>query len=465
MSVLVILLAALWGGAAWATPPASIQGVWLSPDWILPGTRTYTESEARQIIHNTVEALKQQGINTVFMETLVRGSSIAVGGDVPIYPHLKWSFAHRGTRTVDVLQLLIDEADGAGIAVHAWMHMFYWRMDNDDVYRPWQRAASIWDPLLVIWMGRQAGYLKEHYKRPDLQSVLAEMMASIRAGGVDGRELSAILRRHRIDPEGRPLGVLIHALMAEGCPAPDFLLIGSADDPFPRTPGRSLRPIYINGENAEVRKIVSGAVVAISDAHPDLAGIHLDHIRFPTDGQGIPAAWQPRGRDALYFNMSIPVMAVQYRKYAEMIKARRDALSSLVNEIAAHIHRGQYLSAAVLPLYYVERSDGTDRFNGYDYSGQDWHTWNVDFVVPMMYGFDPWRIRTLCRRFSEEVQAEATPDRPAPLVVPGVSKLSMAQSGVLGKDEYVFFDLTLGLDLHYEREHDEDYNWQPRKDL
>ena len=465
-SLVALMTAALLcaAPAAHAAPPVkTIQGVWLSPDWILPGTRTYDEAQTRAIVRETLATLKKQGINTVFLETLVRGTSVASGESLPLYPHLQWPYDKRGSRTVDVLQVVIDEAARQDMDVHAWVHMFYWRMDNDDIFKPWQRARSIWDDLLVAWLDEQCGRLRARTQHPELQRALERISASVREGGVDGRAISAILREAGYESGGRPLGRLVHELMAAGCQAPDFLLISSPADPFPHTPNRSLCPIYLDAASPKVHQRIVAAIRAISQSHPDLAGIQLDHVRFPTEGHGIPPQWEPRGRDAVYFNRQIPVMAERYECYRALVSRRCDDLTALVNEIRDRLHRGQMLSAAVLPLYYVERSEGVDRFNGYDYAAQDWHHWRVDFVVPMMYGFDPWRIRTLVRRFGAEARAAAG-DRAAPLVVPGVSRLQMAKSGLLGNDDFVYFDLTLGLDLRYEKERDEDYTWKPRRE-
>lgn len=447
-----------------AAPPArTLQGVWLSPDWILPGTQGYDEARVRSIVRDTMEGLEKQGINTVFMEALLRGTSIASGDGLPVYPHLQWLYDTRGRRSIDVLQIVIDEASQHDIEVHAWVHMFYWRMDNDDIFKPWQRARSIWDDLLVAWMSEQCTSLARQRAQPALQQVLERSAASIRSGGVDGRALSAILQQAGYDSGGRPLGRLVHEVLNAGGSAPDFLLIGSSEDPFPRTPNRTLCPIYINPASPRAQQRIIAAIRAISQGHPDLAGIQLDHVRYPTEAQGIPSDWEPRGREAVYFNRGIAVMAERYNRYHTLMSERREILTRLVNRIRTEIHRGQQLSAAVLPLYYVERSDGVDRFNGYDYSAQDWHAWPVDFVVPMMYGFDPWRIRTLIRRFDDEARALAGP-RPAPLIVPGVSRLQMARSGLLGNDDFVYFDLSLGLDLHYEKDRDEDFTWKPRRE-
>lgn len=466
VGIAVLVLSSIFAPpAGWsARPVRPIQGVWFSPDWILPGTHPYSEGEVRGIVRATIASLKDQGINTIFMETFYRGSSIASGNSLPMVGHLRWNFDRRGSRILDTLQIVIDEAGAADISVHAWSHLFYWRMDNDDVFKPWQRAVSIWDDLLVDYLIKQTVGLRDEHRLPELQWVLREMASSIRRGGVDGRELSTILHRVGYESGGHPFSRLIHELLIAGCSAPDFLLVNNADDPFPRTPDRTLRPIYLNPASPAVRERILKVLQSISEGHTDLAGIHLDHARFPTDGQGIPLSWEPHGREPVYFNKTIPSMALRYRHFAGLVAERRTVLTSLVNEIRVRLHRGHSLSAAVLPLYYVERSDGIDRFNGYDYSGQDWHSWNVDFVVPMMYGFDPWRIRTLVRRFDNEAQATVT-SREAPSVIPGISKLQMAQAGLLGNDNWVFFDLTLGLDAHYVREHDEDYNWRPLKDM
>jgi len=448
-----------------ATVAATIQGVWLSPDWVLPGGRTYREADVRAVARPLMRGLRANGVNAVFLETFVRGSSIAPSGDarLPTYAHLTWDFGQRGTRTVDALQIFIDEADAQGIAVHAWVHLFYWRMDNEDVYQPWHRTPSLWDDLLHDYLVKERDALAERYEGETLRKAIDKMLPTIK-DGIDNRLLSQSLREAGIESNGHPLGTLLTALQRAGCPAPDFMLLGSLDAPFPPHPGRNLCPIYLNPAHPVVQDRLIRSMAALSTAHPDLAGIHLDHVRYPMDAQGIPTAWEPRGRESLYFNDTNPVLKKRFDLYLAQLKSREDVLRNLVTCMKQKLYRTQQLSAAVLPLYYVERGADVSRLNGYDFSAQDWYRWDVDFVVPMMYGFDPWRIRTLIRRYEDESRA-ARNGEPSPSVVPGISGLRITSGNLLHRATWVYFDLSLGLDVKYEKERDEDYKFVPKKDL
>jgi uncharacterized lipoprotein YddW (UPF0748 family) len=466
-----------WGkGARAATvswngrPSSAVQGVWLSPDWVLQGTHPYNESEVRNIARTTIADLKKKGVNTVFFESFLRATSIAPCGDdtqMPVFPHLRWNYASRGARTLDPLQIFIDEANSEGIAVHAWVHCFYWRMDNDNVYSPWQYTASMWDDLLRDYLSQQADALSKRYD-PNVKPLIKacrQAAASITPQtGVNSPELTRILAANGYDSQGRPLSRFIHELMKVGRPAPDFLLIGSADDPFPHHPGRTLRAIFVNPAHPVVQQRVLAAIKGLSQSHPDLAGVHLDHIRYPMDAEGIPTDLEPRGREYVYFDNTNPILAKRYQRYQTLLEKRDDLLTDFVHRVHDSLGRGQALSAAVLPLYYVERSNGRTCFCGYDYAAQDWYRWDIDFVVPMMYGFDPWKIRTLVRRYKLGA-ADSHPGIAGPYVLPGVSKLRMAQSGLLGNDDWVYFDLSLGLDMKLFKESQEDYTWTPRRDF
>ena len=107
--------------------PGGVSGVWLAPDWILPGTRSYTEDEVRRIARQTLERLAAEGVNTVFLETWLRGYSIAPGiqtanyraavqpfrpgiEGLPVYRHLRWDYRVLADEVQDPLQIFIDEA-------------------------------------------------------------------------------------------------------------------------------------------------------------------------------------------------------------------------------------------------------------------------------------------------------------------------------------------------------------------
>ena len=437
------------------------RGVWLSPEWILGGSPALNESEVRARVRSTVETLGKRGVNAILLETLIRGTSVAVDGATPIFDYLQWNFARRGACIIDLLQIFIDEARVAGVAVHAWVHLFYWRMDNDDVYLPWQRARSLWDPLLIAWLEEQGSALRRTGKHVALAVAMHELSASLRRVGVDPPSQVATLASAGVPSGGHLVGRLVREALSCGCVPPDFLLMHSPSDPFPPAPRRALCPVYLDPGNVGVCNLIVDAIIGLARAHPDLAGIHLDQIRYPLDGQGLPYDLDVHDREPLYLNRTIPVMAVRRELLLREVDRRKQILSRVVADIHDRLPRHMMLSAAVLPLYYIERSDGVDRVNGYDYSAQDWLSWPLRFVVPMMYGFDPWKIRVLLRRYEEMARATVR-KRVPPVVVPGVNRLRMTLDGRLGSNNWVFFDSGPGLDTRYEQEHRADQGWTPR---
>ena len=65
--------------AYWVDEP--VWGAWVSPDWFFPGTRRYSEFDIRQTARKTLQAMAEQGINNIFLETYLRGYSIAAVPD------------------------------------------------------------------------------------------------------------------------------------------------------------------------------------------------------------------------------------------------------------------------------------------------------------------------------------------------------------------------------------------------
>jgi uncharacterized lipoprotein YddW (UPF0748 family) len=473
-----------------ASSAQQLSGAWVSPDWFLPGDRSYTEQDVRKAARQTLSQLASEGVDTVFLETFLRGYSIcptiettptgprvlAYGqsqSSFPVYPHLDWKYRTQYDTVLDPLQIFIEEAQLDGIEVHAWIHMFYWRMDNNDIMLPWHNGPTIWGELMESYLRRQSqrlGLLEGRSVRPGYEQLedsrrgtgirpeTIEKAADLFARGCDTDELSKILHAAGLRPNGHPMGTLVAEIIKAGGERPDFLLMGSDQDPFPAPRGKILRPIYVDPEHPLVRQRLREVVKNIADHHPGLAGIHLDHIRYPVDGQGLGRSTGVFDGSYRTFSAADQVQMAQYQALSKSLADRRELLASIVKEIREEIPRRLELSAAVLPLYYRDRDIGRFRTSGYDYSAQAWMEWPVDFVVPMMYEYHPYLIRTLVKSYQAQATA-ANPENPI-AVFPGISHFDYTRNGGVDPSQgWVFFDLTLSRDVNVQARETEDLDF------
>lgn len=143
----------------------------------------------------------------------------------------------------------------------------------------------------------------------------------------------------------------------------------------------------------EVREYLRGEVGRLA-ATEGLAGVHLDYIRFP-DVILPRALWEKYG---LVQHEELPpfdfcycaVCREQFRAQTGVDplelpdppghevwrRFRWDAVTALVNELVQEIHRaGKLATAAVFPSPRIARR----------LVRQDWPTWNLDAVLPMVY--------------------------------------------------------------------------------
>ncbi len=462
-----LLLAAWLTTAAWSLPlDNQMQGAWVSPDWFLPGNRQYDENEVRMRSRRMLAGLSQAGFNAVFLETFLRGYSIAPsiengrpGKDLPIYPHLRWNYRYDGAKVYDTLQIFIDEAQAQGIEVHAWTHMFYWKMDNPGAHLAWHSGPSLWSQMLVGYLRTQADQLAQKGESaPETVSLMREA-ATLLTRTTESRELEQLLARYHFPVEGRPLGMLLRTALRAGAERPDFLLMGSDEDPFPAPRGKQLRPVYLNQAAPQVRATLVKSVANIVNGHPGLAGVHLDHIRYPVDGQGLPEDLEVQDGTYNYYSQSSEVELSRYRRVHEELESRRENLRKLAEEMRKVVGTHRSLSSAVLPTYYRERDNGRYRLGGYDFSSQDWVSWKVDFVVPMLYEMNPYFIRGLLGLFQEE-QLRRLGQNDKIAVYPGVSQTRTGRKSLPEIAGWVFFDLNLSRDVKLEKkEATEDLNF------
>lgn len=484
--VAALLLLAL----APAAGAREVSGAWLSPDWVFPGDRDYSEQDVRKIARRKLAQLADQGVDTVFLETFLRGYSICptietLSGSpraveygqsetsFPVYPHLLWKYRTDFNTVVDPLSIFIEEGQLVGIEVHAWVHMFYWRMDNNDIMLPWHDGPTIWGELMETYLRRQSarlrllsgrsvrpGYesLEDSRRGGEIRPETLDQAADLFARGCDTEQLSVLLRQAGLKPGGRPIGTLVAEILRAGGERPDFLLMASDEEPFPAPRGKALRPIYVDPAHPVVRQRLRDVVKNIAQNHPGLAGIHLDHIRYPVDGQGLRRETGVFDGSYRTFSASDQVQMTQYQALTRSLSERREALQTIVSEIRRDIPRKMELSAAVLPLYYRDRDNGRFRTSGYDYSSQAWMDWPVDFVVPMLYEYHPYLIRTLVKDY-QALATAANPGRPI-LVYPGISRLEYTRNGSVEPSQgWVFFDLTLSRDVKVQARETEDLDF------
>lgn len=441
-----------------------MQGAWVSPDWFLPGTRQYDEAEVRKRSRQVLDELGEAGFNTVFFETFLRGYSIAPAikngrptADLPVYPHLRWNYRCDGAKVYDTLQIFTDEALQRGIEVHAWTHMFYWKMDNPGANLAWHAAPSLWSALMVQYLRGEATRLEKRPEAAPETVALLRDAADLLTRTTEAKEMEDLLEEHHLPPQGRPLGLLLRTALRAGAQHPDFLLMGSDEDPFPAPRGRVLRPIYLNPASEKVQSMLVSAVTNLVENHPGVAGAHLDHIRYPVDGQGLPEELGIQDGTYNYFDQSDAREMERYRKIHEQLAARRENLRKLVEKMRARLGFHRRLSAAVLPVYYRERDNGRYRLGGYDFSSQDWVSWKVSFVVPMLYELNPYFIRSLLSLFDDEQVRRS--GKASIVVYPGMSQVRTARTALPDVPGWVFFDLSLSRDVKLEKKETEDLNF------
>jgi hypothetical protein len=139
------------------------------------------------------------------------------------------------------LQIFIEEAQLVGIEVHAWVHMFYWRMDNNDIMLPWHNGPTIWAELMEAYLRRQSqrlalisgrsvrpGYeqLDDSRRGGEIRAEMLEQAADLFARGCDTDELSKLLRSGGFKTQRLPDGNLDRRDPARGRRAAGFLADG-----------------------------------------------------------------------------------------------------------------------------------------------------------------------------------------------------------------------------------------------
>ena len=115
---LVFLLLSICSQAQ-ETPKTEIRAVWLTTIGGIDWPRTYNAAQQKQELSQTLDRLKEGGINTIILQTRVRATTIYPSA---IEPWDGCITGHPGrAASYDPLQFAIDECHKRGMQLHAWV--------------------------------------------------------------------------------------------------------------------------------------------------------------------------------------------------------------------------------------------------------------------------------------------------------------------------------------------------------
>lgn len=413
------MVALLGGLAAGGVAEASLRGMWVSPDWLFFGDRPRSEEEARTRVRQVLEIARRAGTNALFVESLNRGQSLGPGqsGRLPVYPLVRWDFRTSPQKTYDLLQVFIDEARARDIDVHAWVHVCYFRSDSETFRRPWQDGPTIFDPMLAEDLEGAARVARSLPRRR-----AAQALALLLRQGFDRTAFDAILARWGVASSEGKLNGLVRWLMAADASPPECLLTTPSGDVHYGFEQDRILAIYVNPADPRIRQAIAGAVKDLAAGHPGLAGIHLDHVRYPRSPLGPYGSLPPDPR------------SLDRSAFEDLTAVREQALAALVGEIRAGLPPGLKISAAVMPDYYSCRAGGARNFCAW--VSQDWASWGLDLAIPLAYGrraADVHAVVAEARRAAARRGARTE-------VLPGVSTPGFLSSRDGGRP-CVFFDM------------------------
>ena len=375
MKPLSFALALILAATVQAAPQKPLKAFWLSPDWLLEGKPT-SSAQAREVTGLVLDRLKGLGANSIMLETWLRGYALSKVGEYPVYP------LTRLTDGGDLTAIVLEEAGRRDLAVHAWVHCLFWRTDNPALTRSYHEGRSIWDDLVVTWL--RAGAAKVSGNLRDAALACAQALA-------DGKEgaLTQILRQAHVSTNEGVLQAFVPGFREAGVAAPDWMVQTSEGDLHPSGAKDHWMTLYLNPEHPVVVQRVTAMAKAISDAYPALAGIHLDHIRYPRGLLNVP-------RDIKLGEVS--TSGAMYKKWVALRKIREGHVTALVKGIRAAIRPEHQLTSAVHPLYYFERDEWQSRLSPDDFVCQDWHVWGLDAAIPMIYDSDAARVGRVLKK-------------------------------------------------------------------
>ncbi len=254
-------------------------------------------------------------------------------------------------------------------------------------------AAEVSDLFVQVFRGGRAWWPSETFERgyEGDRDPLKDLLEQARSKGI---RVHAWINVYNLSTSPSPKALERlgdKALTADntGRSVKEYLAAGRPDsEPELDTPGYWLDPA-----SPEAQEFVLAAVRELVKGYPDLAGIHLDFIRYPyalplkpvsTVSKGVEFGYGEAARlrfpaetggDLPLKNATAPAL----RRFADW---RRDQVTELTGKIRSEVPSRMKLSAAGLAW--------SDR--AYLSAFQDWRRWleerTVDFVVSMTYSRD-----------------------------------------------------------------------------
>ena len=115
----ILILVCLFFNTYAQSPKHEVRAVWLTTIGGIDWPHSYHAEAQKRELSETLDKLKQAGINTILIQTRVRGTTIYPSAIEP------WDGCITGTpgkrATYDPLQLCIDECHKRGMECHAWI--------------------------------------------------------------------------------------------------------------------------------------------------------------------------------------------------------------------------------------------------------------------------------------------------------------------------------------------------------
>jgi uncharacterized lipoprotein YddW (UPF0748 family) len=418
---------------AGATRP--VRAFWVSPDWLLFGDRRYSHGEVRALVDRAVAAAAAHGANALFVESLLRGQLVgpcpAAGATLPVYPLVRWDWKVEDGRVHDILSMFVDAGRSRGLQVHAWIHALYWRSDNESFRKAWHDGPTLWDDRLVAYLDHVAARVRSLPRR----RAAADLARAIR-GGFWWASWKKALARWTVGSFEGSMNNLVRFIESGDGPPPEFLLTNPAGELHFGMEHDRFLSIYLNPEDPVVAGRLVDSVAQLAGTHAGLAGVHLDHMRYPKGPFGGPGTFDAFPR-AMRTTLYRPARHEVGPRFDDLVARRERVLTDIVARIRARVPAELALSAAVYPTYYRARDARDGPIDDEAWLGQAWAGWPVDFVVPMVYGASPGRVERLiaeCRRAA----ADHAPG-PPPAVHPGISSPALARSWGRSRS-WVLFD-------------------------
>jgi hypothetical protein len=390
---LLLLVAASLAMCSFQAWGRELRGCWLVPESVFDEDRTYTLQERRQRIAGALDRMKSHGVGDVFVESFVRGHATAraTAAATPVPVPARYLPAVR--TEPDLLDLFIEEGRARGMATHAWVHVCYLRSDSITRSREDDETPTLFHDLMTAeFRAIRERTVPGSRARAAIDAVLESLER-----GFEVRNLSDQLREAGFGLTHTPMQTVLQLLAQAGIPGPSLFVYGSQGQLHPELESAPNGSIYVDPAHAQVRARLLDMMQSLVEEHPGLAGLHLDHIRYPEGDFGYDA----QAADG------------RLRWIAPEPGAREQAISSLVADCRSRLVGKVAVSAAVVPGYYLGWQGPGGNQRG---TAQDWFSWGLDFYIPMLYSVTGDRLSGAMASYRKGLRGAAP-------VYPGIGSL------------------------------------------